>query len=179
MNDYVEADWNIPYCKYEKTADGFKLRLTTVVRQDLTYAWRSVAGVVGVLAACVVGLLFIGGFFGLLVCVAGIYACVRLLLMMVTDLEVTKDAIIIDGQRYRRSDFGAFHLSAKTAAGSTNIAFQYGATSHNFGGSWMSHQKAQEFANTLNAALRRLPAAGGVSQPSPEQLRTAARPQEF
>lgn len=176
MNQYVEAQWTIPYCNYVETADGFKLRLKTVARQDLEHAWRSVAGAFLVFVWPLVSWLRFGGLMGMLSSLAGLYAAYRMLCMDTT-LEVTKDAIIVDGQHYRRADFHSFNMSGK--AGGKNLAFRYGAISIDFGGAWWSPAKAAEFASALNDHIRRVPVAGAENQPSPDQLRVAARPQEF
>jgi hypothetical protein len=176
MNEYVEAQWTIPYCQYREMADGFKLRLKTVARQDLTHAWRSVAGALLVVVWPMVSFLTFGGFVGTLLSLAGFYAAYRIL-WIDTTLEVTKDAIIVDGKHYRRADFGSFNMSGK--AGGKNLAFSYGAISIDFAGAWWSSAKAAEFANALNIRIRQAPVTEAGNQPSPDQLRTATRPQEF
>jgi len=99
-----------------------------------------------------------------------------------TEIEVTRDAVIIDGKAYRRRDFGGFNINktfqpANTRGTFAELGFTYGMQSFGFGGALLEEQ-AQEVASALNTHLRLAAREGDEQQPSAEQLRSS-RPSDF
>jgi hypothetical protein len=95
-----------------------------------------------------------------------------------TIIEVTPDAVIVNGNRLRRSDFGGFRIDHNSkVADAVVIGFSYGSTKAPIGGIW-PEREATEFLSALNSHLRVTARAGDDTQVSPETLR-AARPTEF
>jgi hypothetical protein len=124
-------------------------------------------------------------FFGVLG--GGFYFTIRKIVGRIhTSIEVTRDAVIIDKKKLRRSDFGSFVIghtvglpgTASTFAQTTAVlGYQYGSRSFEFGGMWAEGQ-ANEFVSALNKKMRVTAAASDERNPSPEALRVA-RPTDF
>ncbi|TWB09327.1 hypothetical protein FBZ89_14211 [Nitrospirillum amazonense] len=168
---FVEASYEVPYCKFQHTPEGFIVSFNAppLGFHKVLHA-TSTAKSGGQAATALVALAGIGAF--------------RLAQKggKGTVIEVTRDAVIIDGKKMRRGDFGSFHVSS-TYKGNhldSNVAvlgYSYGSQSFEFGGAWGERQ-ANEVASSLNTHLRAAPLAGDETRASPEALR-AARPTDF
>jgi len=155
---FVEAEYGVPHCKFERTPEGFKVHFNKTSLH--------VNKVVGTGNP----LLMVGGGIAALTQKAG----------SGTNIEVTRDAVIIDGKRLARKDFGHFGIGKgwEVQGYTTSVlSYQYGRRSFDFGGAW-KQAEATEVASALNDHLRATPMAGDEDQLSPEQLR-ASRPTDF
>jgi hypothetical protein len=176
---YIQADYTIPHCKFDETAEGFKVsfrRLPAVLSVEFAQRKAQTDGGGGLFV--MIGVL-IGTLFALLF---GMCAWLWLLYRPTT-IEVTKEAVIINGEKYRRGDFGTFHLDhTRQLHGKDEpiavIAYTYGNRKFTFGGAW-KESEAMRFLSSLNQRLRVAPKVGDEHQPAPEQLRSTAQPTDF
>jgi hypothetical protein len=194
--EFEEAQWGIPHCKYERTSEGFKVNYTTPRPfKASTIALGSIGGVVLAIAAIVGGIaigsstnsLGVGLFAFFAILCGGFFFGVRGLVGKIhTNIEVTRDAIIIDNKKLRRADFGNFVIARTIGLPGTSgsfaqttaiLGYQYGSQSFEFGGMWGDGQ-ADEFVSALNKKMRVTAAASDERNPSPEALRVA-RPTDF
>ena len=114
--------------------------------------------------------------------VTGIVWILHKLLGGGTKIQVTPDAVIVDGKRMARSDFGGFSINSTFKIPNREetlavLGYSFGHRGFAFGGAW-DHQQATEVASALNKHLRKTPEVGDENEASPEQLR-AARPTDF
>ena len=122
-----------------------------------------------------------GGLAGLGVVIAGAAMAAKSY-SRATEIEVTRDAVIIDGKAYRRGDFGGFRINRTFNPGNVavtlaELGFSYGRQTFPLGGA-LSEKQAMEIASALNEYLRQSPQEGDEQQPSADQLR-GARPSDF
>jgi hypothetical protein len=180
---YEKAEYDVPHCKFERTANGFR-----VFYNKPTSAMGCLAAAVMVIGGLVVGIglgvfleSVIAGFVGLGIMIA---IGVAVLKSNPTRIEVTPDAVIIDGSRLNRRDFSHFSVGGVTEKGTqklgqrNKIGYQYGLRSFSFGGEWPVAQ-ATEIANALNQHLKQIPRTSNEEQTSPDKLRAAANPTDF
>ena len=162
--DYVEAEYGVPHCKFEYTVEGFRATFNKVslgVHKGVNIAGK--AGALGLVALPVVGAVALaqkaaGG----------------------TVVEVTGDAVIIDGKRLARRDFSGFNVYKSWEDSSRKLAvlgYQYGFRGFEFGGAW-EESKANEIASALNKHLRKTPLTGDENSPTPEEIKNS-RPTDF
>lgn len=171
----VQANWDVPHCKIEETSDGFKIRLRRFRAPSplttLAFGVWLFGGIVGLSIASPL----IGGF-GTLVLFVIWVGLFLMLAWVTTNIEVTKDAVIIDGKRLIRDDFGGFRkYSSMTAKNKTwdRLGYSYGTQTFPFGGMW-NNLKSAEFVSGLNRRLARTPRDGAE-----EDTATVARPMSF
>lgn len=116
---YEEAEYGVPHCQFEKTAEGFKasFRKPTMNQMIFTVLLGIPATLVGmVVAARVAGSMFGFGAGALAFFVAfpvGIAVVIRLGLVVLatrSDIEVTRASVIIDRKVLSRRDFGHFNV---------------------------------------------------------------------
>ena len=189
MADTVQANYNIPHCTYEQTPEGFKVQFSkppipskgkVAGYQIMAYVLAGMSLFMGISTAMSsgggaglgtgIGLFAVG-------CVIGVF----LYNMEVkTIIEVTKDAVIINGMRLSRADFSHFNVDHSLTFGGKQgvvLGYRYGNVSSAYGGLWDEGQ-GNDFTNALNRHLRRVPMAGDEDRVSPDMLR-AARPTDF
>jgi hypothetical protein len=159
---FVDADYGIPYCDYEKTAEGFAVsyrRIPEYVSMLDTKTSQN-AGCAGVVVALFkLPFLIVALFWA--AWIAG-----------PTRIEVARDAVTINGQRYRRADFRGFGKYAPTQHEVTEnmqgyvrvksrctLAFFYGSTSQRLPGLWKNDHRVDEFLAALNQHLQAVPQA--------------------
>jgi len=97
-------------------------------------------------------------------------------------IEVTADAIIINGKRYRRSHFegfspGVWTYERRGARPEHMVGYTYGGEAFFLPGVW-EEQQTKEIALALNLHLRDYFQSGPKNQDDPEGLRNA-RPTDF
>jgi TPR repeat protein len=169
---FVRAEYGVPHCKYETTPEGFKITYNKM-SFDLIKTYEE-AMAKGNLIGMLLGLV--------LILIAGIVN-----LFNPTVIEVNKEAVIIKGKRYNRRDFSGFNVEKSVNVPRSGwsrdgviatLGYTYGVRSFGIGGAW-DHSQAQEVASALNQLLQATPMVGDEYQPSPEQLREAARPTDF
>jgi hypothetical protein len=166
---FAIANYDVPHCDFTKTAEGFIVSFNQAklgVHKGM--ADLSQPKGVGQAVGSLIGIAAIGAFRA---AQGG------------TIVEVTRDAVIIDGKKMARRDFGNFHIShtlngSPLADGSVAVlGYSFGRQSFEFGGAWPAHE-ANEVASALNSHLRLTPDAASEQRASPETLR-AARPTDF
>lgn len=187
MSHYEEANWEVPYCEFTATPDGFSVRFTK--HAALTPGKEALLSIAGVVAAIVIFIVAIavgfsaGAGAGFLIGVVLLGGLIWLAVTqgrVTTQISVTKDAIIIDGRRFRRADFTAFSIDHTTKRGAETMAvlrYRYGNVGLPFGGLWKQNE-ANDFTAALNDYLRAVPVAGDEASMSPAALRSA-RPTDF
>jgi hypothetical protein len=171
QDGFVKASYDVPHCKYEETEEGFIVTFNK--------AGKSMHRVLNQTSQKQSGMQAVGSLIAL-----SVVGTVRLAQMAGegTRIEVTRDAVIIDGKKMSRDDFGNFHVSstyngAHLEGAVATLGYQFGSRSFEFGGTWDERQ-ANEVAASLNHHLRRTPRAGEENRASPASLR-AARPTDF
>jgi len=187
---YEEAVTGIPHGKFEKTAQGFKFTFKNKKSLDpgcLSFTgpmvWGSAVGYTGMIFAGV----FAGGEDALpaaFISAVGwtlIYAFIR---PNHNRIEVTRDVVIINGKRFKRSDFRGFTTGQMLYSRQPGprdqehlVGYHYGAESYTIPGVWRE-QQVIEMGVALNDHLRDVPEAGAGDRPNPEQLRNT-RPTDF
>jgi len=189
MPDYEEADWSIPYCDFESTPDGFKVKFSRP--RSVSTGWMLVGYGLALLVAF--GSFILGFAVGIqeeslvagIAVVAGSFFIGTGTLIAIYDrkthsvIEVTPDSIIVDGKRLKRSAFSNFsiaHTRGKDGIGAV-LGYGYGKRNFEFGGIWKTSD-ATEFLSSLNSRVRLVPRESEENRPSPELLR-AARPTDF
>jgi hypothetical protein len=166
---FAVANYDVPHCDFTKTEEGFIVKFN---RAKLGIH-KGMAGLsqpqgAGQAVGSLVGMAVLGA--------------VRAAQGGST-IEVTRDAVIIDGKKMSRYDFGSFNIS-HSFGGSPIVdrsvavlGYSFGNQSFEFGGAWPENQ-ANEVASSLNDHLRRTPMVGDDHRPSPEALRQT-RPTDF
>ena len=164
---YAKADYGVPHTRFLRTADGF-----TVQFSKMGIGWHKVLGRMekNPLGGLVVGAVF------------SLWWVIKAVIGVGTRIVVTKDAVIVNGKRMARGDFGGFSVKTTWKIPSREntlavLGYSFGHRGFEFGGAWKD-AKATEVASALNTHLRITPEAGDESQASPAQLR-AARPTDF
>jgi hypothetical protein len=177
---YEQAEHGIPHCQFERTKEGLKVSFKRMPKLFLIGTIVSIF----VLILPVAILLFIDSFKAFLLILAAVGAgCFFYIKLPPTRIEITPDAVIINGKILNRQDFGSFSFSIWTFQQKTSttnfgvLEYTYGRRTFTFGGLW-GEREAVEVASALNDHLRMTPQAGNDHNPQPEQLR-AARPTDF
>lgn len=166
----AEADYSIPHCNHTKTDDGFIVKFTRqpVWLDNIDPANRPL----------LLAFIFVVPF------LIGLPLFILKSIFKPTRIEVTREAVLVDGKKYNRADFGPFFVS-RTKNIHRDLKNQYSIIAYNYGRkkTEMSYlwkeSEALEFLNALNHDIRSVPLAGDQHQPSPDQLRQAARPADF
>jgi hypothetical protein len=167
-SDFAVPNYDVPHVTFNKTPDGFtvyfkKAKIGTHRVLSNVHQGKSASdAAAGLLALGVVGALHLGQ--------GG------------SNIEVNREAVIIDGKKMARRDFGGFHISHtwKGAHIENNLAvlgYTFGSQSYEFGGGW-DERKGTEVAAALNRHLRETPMVGDESVATPDVLREA-RPSDF
>ena len=167
-SDFAQANYDVPHCHFQKTSDGFivtfnKSKLGVHRALNSATQTKGAAQSVGIL----IGLAAVGA---------------ARLAQGDTRIEVTGEAVIIDGKKMSRYDFGQFHVASSYKGAHredavATLGYTFGSQSFEFGGAWPERQ-ATEVASSLNHHLRKTPIDGEQSRATPEVLRTA-RPTDF
>jgi len=189
MSDYEEAQWTIPFCDFEWTPDGFKVKFAKP--RPLSF-FRVFFGL------CFAIFFMLGSFIlgiaigadneswalGIGIPVGGIFVSILVLILIFggklrSVIQVTPDSVIVDGKRLERSAFAHFKINRKvgTSGEGAVLGYRYGNRSFEFGGVWNGGE-ATEFLSSLNRKVRSAPLADDVDNPSQQMLR-AARPTDF
>jgi hypothetical protein len=152
----IKAQYLVPHCKFEKTLDGFIVSFKQI---SLSVHRMADGGGPGAILGLVC--LIFGG-------------------IKATKIEVTKDWVIIDEAKLKRTDFGQFCINhTLKIKGNENtlaqLGYHYGNRKFGFGGGWDEGQAA-EVASALNLHLAAVPT--GEARVSAERLR-AVQPAEF
>jgi len=162
---YAKADYGVPHTRFLRTADGF-----TVQFSKMGIGWHKALASPNAGAILIVGAVY------------GLVWLIRAVIGTGTSIVVTKDAVIVNGKRMARDDFGGFNVKTtwtipKQEHTLAVLGYSFGHRGFEFGGAW-DEGKATEVASALNTHLRITPEAGDENQASPAQLR-AARPTDF
>jgi len=164
---YATADYGVPHTRFLRTADGF-----TVQFSKMGIGWQKAIG--SQTKNPLAGLLVL--------IVYGVAWGIKTVIGIGTRIVVTKDAVIVDGKRMARGDFGGFSVKTTWKIPSREdtlvvLGYSFGHRGFAFGGAW-KEAEGTEVASALNTHLRITPEAGDENQASPAQLR-AARPTDF
>lgn len=174
-----QADYSVPHCKFEETAEGFKVtyrKLPEFIHTSFgNYHKQTNAGGNGL--AALFGLLI-----GLLMTVTIGAVMYIWMIFFPKTIEVTRDLVLINGKKLARKDFLGFNISHTRQIhdneASAVLGYTYGRKGFKIGGTW-TEREATEISSALNSHLRMTPMTGDENRPSPDQLREAARPADF
>jgi hypothetical protein len=186
MAEFEKADWSIPHCSFERTKEGFKVSFKR--RRAVAPSAMAMLILVGLgvgVVACFALYMWTGLIGMASIAFVTTYVVITLARSPGTVIEVTREAVIVDGKLYRRSDFAGLHVGAtKTitdpkAGVSLNfetLEFNHGHHTKSLPGDWPQPQGTQ-FAAAFNLQLKATPFTG--QGPGPEELRAAAQPTDF
>jgi hypothetical protein len=167
-SDFAVPNYDVPHVTFNRTPDGFtvyfkKAKISTHrVLSKSSNPKGATDATAALLAMGIAGAIHLGQ--------AG------------TNIEVNREAVIIDGKKMSRRDFGGFHIS-KTWQGAhienslAVLGYTFGSQSYEFGGGW-DERKGNEVASSLNRHLKETPMIGDETAVTPEGLR-GARPTDF
>jgi hypothetical protein len=163
--DFAVANYDVPHCTYKETEEGFTVefkKTSLQVRKAMSNLSQQTK------LAPMVGAAIGTGIIAAFSAKGG------------SRIEVTHEAVIVDGKKMARHDFVHFHIShtwkgATLERGLAVLGYKFGNQSFEFGGAW-PEEHATEVASSLNTHLKRAPRIG--DEASPEMLR-AARPTDF
>ena len=164
---YAKADYGVPHTRFLRTPDGF-----TVQFSKMGIGWQKALAsqTKNPLGALLVLIVY------------GVVWVIKTVIGIGTRIVVTKDAVIVNGKRMSRQDFGHFNVKTTWKIPTREdtlvvLGYSFGHRGFEFGGAW-KEAEGTEVASALNTHLGITPVAGDESQASPAQLR-AARPTDF
>jgi hypothetical protein len=173
-SDFAVPNYDVPHVNFSRTPEGFTVSFNKAkigIHRGISNVSKMKHGT---------GLAGVGSGVGALAGLAVIGA-VRLA-QNGSNIEVNREAVIVDGKKMSRRDFGGFHIShswqgAHLEGSLVVLGYTFGSQSFEFGGGW-DERKGTEVAAALNRHLRDTPMIGDETVASPEFLREA-RPSDF
>jgi hypothetical protein len=176
---HVVAQYGVPYCNFTKTDEGFFVTFRRIPLWFNSLDPANIRGSVVLSMLKIVPMLFVLPF------------AFFLIYFRPYRIDVTKETVALNGTKYKRADFGGFmaiqSIASRGGLDTTKhgqkipnvvLTYSYGQARKDWGGMW-PQDKAMEFVNSFNAVLKQMPMTGSEHAPSPDQLRDAARSNEF